>query len=149
MLKVLVVFGLFMANADAANVKGMRFWQSPDSTRVVLDMTGPSQHSIFTLQDPHRMVIDLKGAALSFDPADLDIKSSLVQHVRTSEGDNAVRVVLDLKRSVSFKSFELEPYQNYGHRLVVDLLDENNQEEAPKAKTVNASGKRDIVVAID
>ncbi|NVJ48987.1 MAG: N-acetylmuramoyl-L-alanine amidase, partial [Gammaproteobacteria bacterium] len=45
--------------------------------------------------------------------------------------------------------FELEPYQNYGHRLVVDLLDENNQEEAPKAKTVNASGKRDIVVAID
>ncbi|WMS88991.1 N-acetylmuramoyl-L-alanine amidase [Pleionea litopenaei] len=146
---VLILASLLAANLFAANIKGMRFWQSPDSTRVVVDLTGPAEHSIFTLKDPDRMVIDLKGAALSFDPADLDIKSSLVQHVRTSEKDNSVRVVLDLKRTVSFKSFELEPYQSYGHRLVVDLLDESNQEEPPKPKAATTTGKRDIVVAID
>ncbi|NVJ62164.1 MAG: N-acetylmuramoyl-L-alanine amidase [Gammaproteobacteria bacterium] len=146
---LVILLVLSVSNAWSTSIKGMRFWQSPDSTRVVLDLSAPAEHSIFTLENPHRMVIDVNSASLSFDPADLDIKSAIVNHVRTSEQNENVRVVLDLKQAVKFKSFALPPYQNYGHRLVVDLLDESKASEPPKPKSTTTSAQRDIVVAID
>ncbi len=147
----LVLLSLLLCStlANAAKIKGMRFWQSPDSTRVVLDMSAPAEHSIFALENPHRMVIDLNKSELNFDPAELEIKSNLVKHVRASESDDTVRVVLDLKQQVKFKFFTLKPFQNYGHRLVVDLINEAKQSEPVKPKIKNVTGKRDIVVAID
>ena len=139
----------WVGQANAAKIKSMRFWQSPDSTRVVLDLSEPAKHSIVTLSDPHRMVIDLAKSNLNFDPADLEIKSDIVKRVRTSEKDDSVRVVLDLKKKAKFNSFTLTPFQNYGHRLVVDLTNESKQDEPVKHKTQPSSGKRDIVVAID
>jgi N-acetylmuramoyl-L-alanine amidase len=115
---------------------------------VVLDLSEPVEHKVFTLANPDRMVIDLAGSQLNFDPADLEIKSNLVSKVRTSEQEGSVRVVLDLKKQTAYKSFTLTPYQNYGHRLVIDLVDEQ-QEEPPKPKVDTRQGKRDIVIAID
>ncbi len=148
-IRVLLFAVIFSGVAHAAKIKGMRFWQSPDSTRVVLDLSAPVEHKIFTLSNPDRMVIDLTRSELNFDPADLEIKSNLVSKVRTSEQDGSVRVVLDLKKHSAYKSFTLPPYQSYGHRLVVDLVDETQQEEPPKPKVDTRTGKRDIVVAID
>ncbi len=95
------------------------------------------------------MVIDIQKSQLNFDPASLEVKSELVKHVRTSEKNGSVRVVLDLKSDIKFKSFALTPYQNYGHRLVIDLEDKKKPVSVPKAKPKNVNGKRDIIVAID
>ncbi|WP_144393918.1 N-acetylmuramoyl-L-alanine amidase [Pleionea sediminis] len=145
----LVCSVILMSFGHAAKIKGMRFWQSPDSTRVVLDLSDPAEHTIFTLSNPERLVIDVAKSELNFDPAELNITSNLVQHVRASESDDSVRVVLDLKKSSQFKYFTLNPFQNYGHRLVVDLIDESQRDEPVKPKVKTVTGKRDIVVAID
>ncbi|MEF9672296.1 AMIN domain-containing protein [Pseudomonas sp. PCH446] len=36
----------------------------PDNTRLVFDLSGPVQHSVFTLTSPDRLVIDINGATL-------------------------------------------------------------------------------------
>ncbi|WP_122603990.1 AMIN domain-containing protein, partial [Pseudomonas viridiflava] len=53
----------FVVNAVAATqVKSVRLWRAPDNTRLVFDLTGPVQHSVFTLSSPDRLVIDINGA---------------------------------------------------------------------------------------
>ena len=36
-------------------VKSMRLWRAPDNTRLVFDLSGPVQHSVFTLSAPGSM----------------------------------------------------------------------------------------------
>jgi len=33
----------------ATQVKSMRLWRAPDNTRLVFDLSGPVEHSVFTL----------------------------------------------------------------------------------------------------
>ncbi|WP_296251608.1 N-acetylmuramoyl-L-alanine amidase [Pseudomonas sp. UBA4194] len=157
-------------NAVAATqVKSVRLWRAPDNTRLVFDLTGPVQHSVFTLSSPDRLVIDINGATaagpLSVAPGDSPITS-----VRSAQRTpNDLRVVVDLKKSVTPKSFTLAPNQQYGNRLVVDLFDSPADAEPTPTQPAVAiapavpvtptrpaikltpvpNGKRDIVVAID
>ena len=59
---------LFLAvtvNAMAdTKVNSVRLWRAPDNTRLVFDLSGPVQHSVFTLTAPDRLVIDINGASL-------------------------------------------------------------------------------------
>ena len=54
---------LFLAvTVDAvadSKVNSVRLWRAPDNTRLVFDLTGPVQHSVFTLTAPDRLVFDI------------------------------------------------------------------------------------------
>ncbi|HEY8537359.1 MAG TPA: AMIN domain-containing protein, partial [Steroidobacteraceae bacterium] len=66
--------GLFAAFASAAPqtiVKDVRLWAGPDSTRVVLDLSGPVEHSVLTLSNPERVAVDLRGARMATAPPKL------------------------------------------------------------------------------
>ena len=54
----LVVTGL--ANAGSVQVEGMRIATAPDKTRIALDISQRAEHKLFTLSNPHRVVIDIK-----------------------------------------------------------------------------------------
>lgn len=160
----------FVVNAVAATqVKSVRLWRAPDNTRLVFDLTGPVQHSVFTLTSPDRLVIDINGATASA-PLSVAPGDSPVTSVRSAQRTpNDLRVVVDLKKAVTPKSFTLAPNQQYGNRLVVDLFDSAaDAEPAPPQPVVATtpavpvtptrpaikltpvpSGKRDIVIAID
>ena len=141
----------------AADVDGVRVWQSPSHTRLVFDLSQPHQHKIFTLDKPYRVVIDLAGNA-QFKP-DIDkveLDSTLVTNLRTGRQSNQdLRLVFQLRGAVSPKSSILPPNKIYPHhRLVVDLIEENTSTLEPiqTVKTVAdkvAHNKRDIIVAID
>ncbi|ACV25935.1 N-acetylmuramoyl-L-alanine amidase [Kangiella koreensis] len=143
------MLALSISVAEASIIKSMRFWQSPESTRVVLDLSSPVTHEVSILKNPDRIVVDIPGANVNVDLNQLDIQSDLVKRVRqsTPPRDGVLRLVLDLNKAAQPKSFSLKPYQEYGDRLVIDLFDENRQEVKPPA--VNRSGDRDIVVAVD
>ncbi len=118
------------AVTKAASVAGMRFWQSPNRTRMVLDLTGPVKPKVFTLSKPDRVVIDLPGTKFGLALDSVKISSDLVARVRKSETDSGdLRIVLDLKRATQPKSFVLKPYLKFGHRLVVDLTDGKNNKK--------------------
>ncbi|WP_272890666.1 N-acetylmuramoyl-L-alanine amidase [Stutzerimonas sp. S1] len=155
----------------ATDVQSVRLWRAPDNTRLVFDLSGPVKHNVFTLEAPHRIVIDVTGAALKAPLDQLPLQNTPVASLRAGQHDaNTLRVVVDLKAPVSPKSFSLAPNQQYGHRLVVDLFDQGaapttaavpvNAAPAtpvtPVSPTLPAvklpvapSSKRDIVIAID
>ena len=57
--------------AVASTLKSVRMHEAPDSTRVVFDTDSAVSYKIFTLEDHHRVVVDLQGVKprAGFDPA--------------------------------------------------------------------------------
>ncbi|WP_420538065.1 N-acetylmuramoyl-L-alanine amidase [Marinobacter vinifirmus] len=137
----------------AAQVEGVRIWPAPDHTRLVLDTAGAVEHNVFSLSDPSRLVIDLKNVSLKTDFSKVDLEGSPIRRIRSARRNGSdLRVVLDLASDIKPRSFALEPNQQYGHRLVVDLIDEKGSRiERATSPTVtqDSAGKRDIIVVID
>ena len=148
----LLLFGLlFAAYADArANVEDVRMWRSPDKTRIVFDLDRAVEHKIFTLDNPHRVVIDIPGARLSTSMDGLDWQDSPISQIRTGEhGKGVLRVVLDLSEQVKPRSFFLKKSDEFKDRLVIDLQDGEKRSVARKASDIASQQKRDLIIAID
>nr|WP_036220413.1 N-acetylmuramoyl-L-alanine amidase [Marinobacter sp. ES-1] len=155
-MRVVLGFLLMMTASlasAAAQVEGVRIWPAPDHTRLVLDTAGAVEHNVFSLSDPSRLVIDLKNVSLKTDFSKVDLEGSPIRRIRSARRNGSdLRVVLDLASDIKPRSFALEPNQQYGHRLVVDLIDEKGSRiERATSPTVtqDSAGKRDIIVVID
>lgn len=141
---------LFAGTALASDVNGIRFWQDPEKTRLVFDLSDDVKYKIFTLPNPSRLVIDIKESALKAELSKVELPKSLVSQIRNSQKSGNLRVVLDLKKSVTTKDFKLKPFQKYGHRLVVDLKPIGSKKKVVKTvKNTVKNSSRDIVVVID
>lgn len=153
MKRLIPVFLLaFCTSAFSAEVSSLRVWAGPDKTRAVLDLDASTEYSLFTLQNPDRVVIDLKGGRLDETASLPSGASGAIRGVRHGKPDkDTLRVVLDLEEASELKSFLLAPTGQYGHRLVVDLYDSDRAEVAEAVRTLASiqGGNRDIVVAID
>jgi N-acetylmuramoyl-L-alanine amidase len=136
--------------AGSVTVEGARLWAAPDQTRVVFDISAPVQHSVFTLRNPDRLVIDLTDAKLAGRLKNLDFTKGLVKDIRSAPRDgHDLRVVLDLKAAVQPKSFVLKPNRKYGNRLVIDLEPKQARRAPVKTAKADKSKARDVVIAID
>jgi N-acetylmuramoyl-L-alanine amidase len=143
--------------AQQVEVLGARVWPAPDQTRVVIDTAAVVSHKIFSLDNPHRLVIDIPDARLTGKLPIVESGDPVLAGMRSGirAGDD-LRLVLDLKQAVRVKSFLLRPNERYGHRLVVDLSPSGGDTGAAALRTaphrsVGSSRKmlREIVVAID
>jgi len=95
---------------------------SKDHTRVVFDLSGSTDHSLFTLSSPNRVVIDLKGVRKSAALVSDEHQTKLLKGIRSAVRQNSdLRIVLDLNTKVRPRSFVLKPDTQLGHRLVVDM----------------------------
>ena len=138
-------------SAQAAEVSNLRVWTDPEKTRAVLDLSKPAEYQLFTLQSPHRVVIDLESTSLkdSFEPD--SVQSGVISAIRYGKpSSGTLRIVLDLNDSAQMKSFILSPTGQYGHRLVVDLT-AGTGKQSPTVKYVADVQKpnRDVIIAID
>jgi N-acetylmuramoyl-L-alanine amidase len=122
-LSLLLLMSLYLAMpAQAAQVDNIRLWAAPDHARLVFDLSGQAEASVFTLDNPRRLVIDLEQSRLDTDLASLDLQGSAITAVRSGVRDGSgLRVVLELSREVEPRHFTLPPNDQYGHRLVVDM----------------------------
>ncbi len=148
---IIVILWGVVSLVQAVTVEGVRTWPAPDHTRLVFDLNSPVQHSLFILKSPHRLVIDLKYSQFNGHLPELNSDAFIKEIRYAKRGKNDLRVVLDLKRSIKPKSFVLKPHGEYGHRLVVDLID-SEQSKKPKVirREINNPGKpRDVIIAID
>ena len=132
----------------ATTLEGVRMHEAPDSTRVVFDTTRAVSYEVFTLDNPSRVVVDLKGvrADTGFDPSVVAVGRKRVSALRASPRSGDYRVVIDTKESLEPKAFTLKPIEPYGHRLVVDLFVKNGRAAVVQAPR---SDNRDVVIAID
>ena len=143
--------------AKTVTVDNVRVWAAPDSTRVVFDVSGPVKHKLFSLNKPHRAVIDLKNATLKKNTTQPKPLDKYLKGIRSgARNKNDLRIVLDLKKQIKYKIFQLQPNKQYGHRLVIDLFDveikQVKKEEARKEikkETQQPAKLRDVIIAID
>lgn len=177
MKQIITAFCLMLLSsiglASDAQVKSVRLWASPDSTRLVFDMTTPAAYKVITLDNPDRLVVDLESARLAAPLGTVDYNNTLLQSIRSAPRNGKdLRVVLDLKNQVRPEIFMLNPAGEYGYRLVIDLYDANPalktasavisappspvpppsitiNDKTPDTKVPDDKRYRDIVIAID
>ena len=149
--------------AATVQVESIRTWPAPDHSRIVLDIDRPAEYTVFVLQDPDRVVIDLRDGKLLKRVPGARSGDRLLARIRAAHrtrpdrrsGDGNrefLRVVLDMKQRVRPKSFLLKPNQKYGHRLVVDVYPadaRSRPKTAKEAGDATPGTPRDVVVAID
>lgn len=137
------------AAQSATTVENIRVWSENGKTRVVLDLSRPAQHNIFTLRAPDRLVVDLKDGRLASHLQSLPKGVGSIREIRTGVRSNGqLRVVLDLNEDVRSRSFAAGPNNQYGDRLVIDLQRANNLQAVKRASEGYKPG-RDIVIAVD
>ncbi|PCJ86428.1 MAG: N-acetylmuramoyl-L-alanine amidase [Thiotrichaceae bacterium] len=130
---------------SGATVRDIRLSKNSGYLRLVFDLDGIAEHSIFTLHGPERVVLDLKKVKMPHGMVDQVQANALIRSIRSGvRNDNDLRVVFDLSKSVTPRSFLLAPSGKSGHRLVIDLHDNKR----PSARTIKLN-KRDVVIAID
>jgi N-acetylmuramoyl-L-alanine amidase len=135
--------------APAVTVKDIRLWAGPDATRLVFDLSAPAEHSVLTLQNPDRVVIDIVGARVD-EARELPEGQGFVKQLRVGEQrDGDLRVVIDLSSPASPRSFNVAPAASYGHRLVVDLTPLASNAPPVVVKSAGEAHGRDVIVAID
>jgi N-acetylmuramoyl-L-alanine amidase len=144
---------VFWQPAFAVDVRAIRLWASPDSTRVVVDLSGSTQHSLLVLHNPERIVLDVSGARLGPRAGRPPAGAGAVKQVRVSRNASGnLRLVLDLARPSEAKSFLSKPNAHYGYRLVVDLgvnaHADQRSDQPIKVKHAPADA-RDLIIAID
>jgi N-acetylmuramoyl-L-alanine amidase len=144
-----LVLLLCTAAKAGSTVENVRIWSENDKTRVVLDLSRPVDHNIFTLRGPDRLVIDLKDSRLAKSLTQLPKGAGAIRSIRSAIRSNGqLRVVLDLNQGVRSRSFKAGPNSQYGDRLVIDLTRAGNLEPVKRASEAYRPG-RDIIVAID
>ena len=112
--------------AQAVELTATRLWPSPDYTRITLEAAQAVTYKYFTLSNPDRLVIDLDGmetgAALESLAGQLTADDPYISAIRVGMNrPGMMRLVLDLKSAIKPSVFQLQPLEQYGHRLVVDL----------------------------
>lgn len=144
-----------------ADIQGVRLWHAPESSRLVFDLDRGTDHKLFSLSSPNRLVIDIEDSRLLKAIENLPTQTGPVKKVRSGMRNNKdLRIVLDLREAVDPKSFQLKPNKNYGHRLVVDLYHKSKTKVSGKAKPIAISkpvyqanqslkSRRDIIVVVD
>ena len=149
-LTLLTLILLLSTAANAGStVENVRIWSENDKTRVVLDLSSPVDHNIFTLRGPDRLVIDMKDSRLAKSLTQLPKGAGAIRSIRSAIRSNGqLRVVLDLNQDVRSRSFKAGPNAQYGDRLVIDLTRAGNMAPVKRASEGYRPG-RDIVVAID
>ncbi|MCW0976874.1 MULTISPECIES: N-acetylmuramoyl-L-alanine amidase AmiC [Pantoea] len=116
------------------HIVAVRIWPSSTYSRMTLESNVALKYKQFALSNPERLVIDIQGLHLNPVLKGVDkqvrVDDPFIKNARVGQFDsNTVRVVLELKRNVAPKIFNLSPVAGINHRLVVDLYPSQNQVE--------------------
>lgn len=122
----LLVLPVLPRLAHAATILAVRTWPADEYTRVTLELDSELKAEHFTLDNPHRLVVDIEGLQVSTALNQLVSKvrpdDPYIQALRVAQNrPNVVRLVFDLKQAVAPQVFTLKPVADYQYRLVLDL----------------------------
>jgi len=137
------------AFAQNASVKNVRLWDKREYTRAVLELSQTAEYKVFSLSNPNRLVLDIKGAR-SNKLLSAGAKG-VVSGVRSGQTESGhLRVVFDLKESVRPKSFMLTPGGTRKFSLVLDLYPQSSVSATTTVPTApTGESPREVVIAID
>jgi N-acetylmuramoyl-L-alanine amidase len=120
------LFGPPAAWGAAAKIASARLWPAQEYTRVIVEAPVAIPHEVITLRDPNRVVLELQGATLTADLAQLPTRvqasDPYIAAIRFgTRPPDFLRIVFDLKTETRPQLFALQPVAEFGHRIVLDL----------------------------
>ncbi|MBX9496846.1 N-acetylmuramoyl-L-alanine amidase AmiC [Yersinia enterocolitica] len=121
--------------AASSHIIAVRIWPSSTYTRVTLESNTPLKYRQFALTNPDRIVVDIEGVHLNSTLKEMtkQVQSGdpYLKQARVGQFDkNTVRLVLELKQSISPQLFTLKPFAEFKNRLVVDLYPQEGKTSA-------------------
>ena len=136
---LLIFFPSSLIASSKIEVKNIRYWSTPDYTRVVIDLSEPVEFSKNRILNPDRLYFDLMNTMIAKEVKTiLPVGDGILKVVRAGQfKTDTVRVVLDLEEIADFNAFVLENPA----RFVIDVY---GKEKVKKPDTVIA--KRRIVI---
>jgi N-acetylmuramoyl-L-alanine amidase len=110
----------------AAKIASARLWPAQEYTRVIVEAPTAIAHEAIALKDPYRVVLELQGAELTADLAQLPMRvqasDPYIAAIRFgTRPPDILRIVFDLKTETRPQLFALQPIAEFGHRIVLDL----------------------------
>ncbi len=129
--KILFLLGLQLLTAPSygqqINVNSLLYSTDSKQNRMVFDVTESPQHRVFFMDNPSRLVIDIKNAQLKRSLSQPSSTHPLFARIRSgTKNDRDLRVVVDLKMPVSSKKISISSNNSDKHRLIVDLINEES-----------------------
>jgi N-acetylmuramoyl-L-alanine amidase len=103
------------------SVDNVRYWDGPNSVRIIIDVTGDVTFTQGDAKNPDRVFVDISPARLNsaLIGKQWPVKSNLLQQIRVGQYDNStVRIVLEIGNVSRVTSFTLRDPD----RLVIDVL---------------------------
>lgn len=156
---IAVILACVACTAQADTLSGVQLLDQSGSVRAVFSLGAVPQAHVFTLEHPHRLVIDLSNVRTSAAVRRATYTAGVVKDVRFGRRHDGLRVVLDLKGAVHVDHFSLPAAAQYGHRLIVDItpLAGGSSSRAvvaapARAKPAKAAAtlhRKPVVVAVD
>ncbi len=127
---ILFFFGLQLlavpAYAQQINVNALRYVTSSKQTSMIIAVEASPKHRVFVMNDPSRLVIDIKNARLERTLNQPPEAHPLFAWVRAgTKNDTDLRIVVDLKTPISANIFSLSSNNSDEHHLIVDLLNKD------------------------
>lgn len=145
--KLLFILGLQLLSvasyAEQVNVNSLHFSSAAQRARMSFSVSASPKHRVFVLENPSRLVIDIKNAALSQALSQPSPTHPLFAKVRTAAKNTTdLRIVVDLKKTINPATFSLSTNNKDGHRLFIDLINKTSAvtakiEAKAKAKPIN------------
>src|SRR5258706_8034936 len=116
----------FPSPLQAATIASARLWPAQEYTRLILESSTPITHQMLAIKNPSRLVLDLEDVDVTSEieqlPRLVHPNDPYIQSIRVGRFKPGVlRLVLDLKTEVNPQLFALQPFGDYGHRVVLDL----------------------------
>jgi|JI10StandDraft_1071094.scaffolds.fasta_scaffold65741_4 N-acetylmuramoyl-L-alanine amidase len=135
--------------ASATEVKSVRVSARHDYTRATIDLSDAPDYQVFTLENPDRLVVDVKRGQLR-SSIDGDGRG-LVKSVRTGQPQaDRLRIVFDLAEAVRPKSFLQNPRDRSRHRLIIDMVASSTPLEPARSVAQDTPvDAREVIIAID
>jgi N-acetylmuramoyl-L-alanine amidase len=118
-----------------AVVENIRYWEMPDSIRVVVDVTGEVTFRQGEAKSPHRVFIDVSPARMNslLKGKQWAVKSPMLAQVRVGQYDNStVRVVFDVGTTNKVTTMSLHDPD----RLIIDVSGKSSS--APPAPAITS-----------
>ena len=137
---VLLMVSMLCA-AASVELDNARIMQLPDGTRIVFDLSAPAEHKSFTLDDPPRIVVDIKNTRLNPLGMPHNLQTADVKSVRTGIHHHFdLRIVLDLTHWADYQTSVVRSVTGSGYHLIVDLFHSDGPTTLPSLVSLsNAS----------
>lgn len=144
--KILFFLGLQLLSvasyAEQVNVTSLSYPPASKKSRMSFAVTASPKHRVFVLDNPSRLVIDIKNAALAQGLSQPSPSHPLFAKVRAAAKNTTdLRIVVDLKKPVSPENFSLSTDNKDGRRLLVDLI---NKAPLASVKTVTKTPAKPV-----